>query len=216
VPDLDLCTARRDQVVTELQTALEGAVEGSRFILRGSLAAGTADAYSDIDALWLVPGQLFHQAVDDVAAALSGVRPVAAIRMDPDESSEAYALLFVRLAGLPLFWRLDLEIRAMSTVTSPTGPTMSASSRRNEAEWSWAASALANALAAIKAVVRHRFTDASGLLERGFARLGLLYAPTGSWRLDVATLAQATVNADPSLGETAAEVCAVADALLLE
>ncbi|WP_328945804.1 hypothetical protein OG259_34550 [Streptomyces sp. NBC_00250] len=44
-----LATRERDVLAADVRDALEGARTGSRTRLLGSLAAGTADAYSDID-----------------------------------------------------------------------------------------------------------------------------------------------------------------------
>ena len=54
-PDLDLSPDRRDRIVDATRSALEGAIVGSAFTLRGSLADESADRYSDIDGVWRVP-----------------------------------------------------------------------------------------------------------------------------------------------------------------
>ena len=53
--DLDLRPQRRHLLTGKLLAALQGWVPGSRAQLRGSLGAGTADEYSDIDICWVVP-----------------------------------------------------------------------------------------------------------------------------------------------------------------
>ena len=45
----------RDALVASIRVRLTEAVSGSVTSLRGSLAEGRADAYSDIDLLWEVP-----------------------------------------------------------------------------------------------------------------------------------------------------------------
>lgn len=206
-PDLDLSRERRSRVVDSIHTALEAAIGGSKFVLRGSLAAGTADLYSDIDAAWIVPGGRLQEAVDELTEALAGVGQLASARVDRSASSEGRCLVFVAFADLPVFWRFDLVIEYSSarSLTSDDIP---------EGYWSLAESALANAVAAIKAVARGRVADARGLLERGYYRVGATYEPGRSWRADIVQLARLAAHEEPSLSGHAAEVRRVAAALL--
>lgn len=73
--DLDLRQERRDLLVSELRAALEAEVPGSRTSLRGSLASGMADPYSDIDACWVVPDDKFVLAVESVSNAVRSAHP---------------------------------------------------------------------------------------------------------------------------------------------
>ncbi|MEU8637322.1 hypothetical protein AB0C38_34540 [Amycolatopsis sp. NPDC048633] len=77
-------------------------------------------------------------------------------------------------------------------------------------EWSRPASALANALGAVKAVGRGRFDDARGLLDRGFGRVGSAGRATGEWADDIARLAAVCVRREPGLAGYAAEIVALA------
>ena len=211
-PDLDLRSERRARIVAAIATALRAAIPGSDVALRGSLATGAADEFSDIDLRWEVPVDDVEMAVAAVPNALSGVAPVVSIRADPDLPDWAHnRLLFVRLAGLPLFWRVDLEVQASfadpAEVTDPTPAT---------AEWSSAASALANAVAVIKAVLRGQFDFARGLLERGFERIGATYHPQESWLSSVVRLTNAAADSDPYVADVAAEVEALAVGLLAD
>lgn len=190
-------TMTRDALTAGLRAALERSCPGSRTALLGSLASGTADEYSDIDVEWIVPDDRFAASVASAPEVLAGVHPVAGVRTDPDP--RAGRLLFVRFAGVPLFWRLDLLIR------TETGPEVSTP----ETEWSLPASALANATGAIKAIRRGRPDTARGLLDRGFARIGEPDEATGAWADDVARLARAAVAREPGLGELAEEVVAL-------
>src|SRR5262249_45447270 len=77
-------------------------------------------------------------------------------------------------------------------------------------------SALANAVAAIKAVVRGRSEDAIGLLERGYPRVGSAYVPSGSLRADIIELANRARRGDARLTGRSREVRRVALTLLAE
>jgi hypothetical protein len=49
-------------------------------------------------------------ATSELSAILERVRQVASLRFDPDfQHSAKRRLAFVRFAGVPLFWRVDLE-----------------------------------------------------------------------------------------------------------
>ncbi|NUP37764.1 MAG: hypothetical protein HOY76_12295, partial [Streptomyces sp.] len=76
--------------------------------------------------------------------------------------------------------------------------------------WSPAASALANAVAVVKAVRRSRPDTARGLLQRGLRRVGAEPVVTGVWRTDVARLVAAAVAAEPGQQRLAAAVDALA------
>jgi hypothetical protein len=196
-PDLDLSAERREGVVRDARTALERAIEGSSFVVRGSLADGTADRYSDIDGVWVVPNGCLQAAIDGLGSALEVVGPLFSIRFDASTSAGGRCLAFVTFARLPVFWRFDLSIE-----------TATPSDEALEGE--------ANAVAAIKAVVRGRSDEAIGLLERGYPRVGSAYVPTGSWRADIIELADRVGRRDTRLTARSHEVRRVAQALLAE
>lgn len=184
----------RLQVVDHVRVALEKVVAGSRVTPRGSLAAGTADEYSDIDLCWVVPNESFAAALDRLPGAL----PAATRRVDPGLArSERRRLVFLRLPGLPLFWRIDLDVRAASVAEDDDYDAGNPAARSTDG-WSPAASALENAIAAVKA--ERRGKPADGLLERGFARIG--HAGTGSPQ----DLAEACVALEPGLAGLAEEL----------
>ena len=81
-------------------------------------------------------------------------------------------------------------------------------------EWSRPASALANALGAVKAVARGRFEDARGLLDRGFARIDVADSASGRWVDDITRLARAAVAQEPGLTALAEETIRLAGAEL--
>ncbi|MEU2950636.1 nucleotidyltransferase domain-containing protein [Streptomyces xanthochromogenes] len=193
--------------------ALRAGAPGSDAALRGSLARGTADAYSDIDVAWTVPDAEFDAASGRVPGILGGLRPLASLRVDPEfRGSPDRRLFFASFVGLPLFWRLDLDVRAASAAGSGTpGPRRAAAP---DPDWSPAASALANGVAAVKAVLRERPDTARGLLERGFARVGAQASPTGSWPADITRLADAAARAEPAQRALAEQVRTLADEYL--
>jgi hypothetical protein len=128
---------------------------------------------------------------------------VAAVRFSPDFlHSPVQRLVFVRFEGVPLFWRLDLDVRTEAADDRPAPAA--------EGEWSRPASALANALGAVKAVARGRLDDARGLLDRGFERLGSADRATGDWAADIARLATACSRGEPEPAGLAAEIVALA------
>ncbi|WP_326569659.1 hypothetical protein VSH64_00970 [Amycolatopsis rhabdoformis] len=203
----------RAQLAGAVVTALAAACADSTARLRGSLAAGTADAYSDIDVEWIVPDGRVPACVADIRPVLDRVRAVAAVRTSPDFfHSRQRRLVFVRFAGVPLFWRLDLAVREVSATADPGSGDPAAHAR--EGEWSRPASALANALGAIKAVARGRTADANGLLERGFARIDEPNPATGQWVDDVTRLSRAAAAREPELAPLAEETIALARAEL--
>ena len=115
-----LDTDERARLVADLQAELTAAVPNSVALLRGSLAEGRADPYSDIDLLWDVPDADFSPAIAELPVTLSHVRPVASLRFDPDfQHSARRRLAFIRFAGVPLFWRVDLDVFARSVGRDP-------------------------------------------------------------------------------------------------
>ncbi|MEU8696880.1 hypothetical protein AB0C61_04215 [Streptomyces sp. NPDC048680] len=189
--------ARRAALARELLRALRSHCAGSLAEPRGSLARGTADAYSDIDLLWTVPDGRFDACVAAVPDLLGAVRGVASLRVDPElGNSRKRRLLYVDFDRLPLFWRLDLEIVALSVAGRPGYDQDNPAACRDD--WSRPASALANAVAAVKAVLRGRPETARGLLERGFARIGAVDTVTGDWFADITRLAEAAAAIEPA------------------
>jgi predicted nucleotidyltransferase len=200
----------RAALAAEVRSALEGCCSGSHADLVGSLAAGTADVFSDIDIAWVVPDERFPACLPRGLDALRRVQSIEGVRTDPDfYRSDRRRLLFVRFAEVPLFWRLDLDVRAVSIADDVRYDTENPAARAGEGEWSRQASALANAIGAVKAVARRRDADARGLLDRGFARIDETDHATGAWADDVARLAGAAALRDPSLAELAAQVTAL-------
>jgi hypothetical protein len=212
--DLDLRPARRDNLTGKLLAALQGWIPGSVAQLRGSLGAGTADDYSDIDICWVVPDRDFTEAADTLGAALSQCTAVLALRTDPEFARSATRrVVFARLHGTPLFWRVDIDLRASSVAADDLHDAGNPDAR-NEAGWSAPASAIENAIAAIKAAARGQADAADGLLGRGFKRIGHDPGPSADLADAITSLADACAAQEPPLTRMAAEVRQVTDHLL--
>src|SRR5918995_1038279 len=133
-------TDERARLVADLFEQLAAAIPGST-VLRGSLAEGRADPYSDIDLLWDIPDASFNAALAELPVTLERVRPVTSLRFDPDfQHSAKRRLAFVRFAGVPLFWRVDLDVFARSIDRDPNYDRDNPTAR--SAAWSFTESSL--------------------------------------------------------------------------
>lgn len=191
-----LDTSVRTEVANQLIHSLQNFVTDSTACLRGSLERGTADAYSDIDLLWEVDDAQFPFALNHLRDTLSAVRPIRSLRIDPEfRNSLRHRVVFIRFEELPLFWRVDLEIFAKSVNRNPDCDPRSGDF---PPDWSLAESALANAIAAIKACKRNNAEMAQQLLERAFSRVGLHLA-TANVRDALLQLTARAREIDPSM-----------------
>lgn len=181
----------RAGLARRILAALTAACPGSRAELRGSMAMGTADAYSDIDVAWTVPGDHFGSCVDGAAEVLGRVRPVESLRSDPEFADvPGHRLLFASFTDVPLFWRLDLDVHGEpASGSTPPSTTL---------PWPPAASALANGVAAVKWSRRGREDLAGALLDRAFPRVGATRPPGGTLTSDLHELAAAATAFDPT------------------
>lgn len=194
----------RAALVQRICAALQSALPGSTVQLRGSLTAGTADVYSDIDLLWEVPDEAFPTAVECIAGALAKAQPVESLRSAPDfQNSDRRRLFFVQFADMPLFWRADIDLFAQSLHGDSQYDVDNAAARGYD--WSLTHSALMNAIAAIKALLRGRDDVAKGLLERGFARIGLAIPQIPPQEL-ILLLAEGAARQDLSVAALAGEI----------
>ena len=197
-------TDERTRLVAELLTELTTVVPGSAALLRGSLAEGRADPYSDIDLLWDIPDTSFNAALAELPVTLERVRPVASLRYDPDfQHSAKRRLAFIRFAGVPLFWRVDLDIFARSVGRDPDYDRDNPSARSTC--WSFTESSLANAVAAIKALHRGRATEAAELLARAEARVGVT-SLTVDLQSRIDLLVDTVAMKDPTTASLGAEI----------
>lgn len=204
VKHLDLDPSIRAALAERVIAVLSAAVPGSTALLRGSLAEGNADPYSDIDVLWEIPDELFQASVERISVLLASVHPMESLRSDPDfQNSAKRRLLFVQFAGIPLFWRLDIDIFAMSIHRDPGYDLHNEAARREV--WSPTHSALMNSIAAMKAVLRGQEQAAQQLLLRGFERVRLEHRPGSPSEL-ILTMCENIARMDPAKRELAQQI----------
>ncbi len=201
-PWLDV--AERAALTAALSNKLHSAVADSLVVLRGSLAEGRADRFSDVDLLWEEPDADFAVALERLPQSLSLVRPVASLRFDPDfQRSQQRRLVFIRFAGLPLFWRVDLDVFARSAVRQPDYDHDNPAARGFE--WFLTESSLMNAIAAIKANCRGQEEEAHRLLQRAEVRIGLS-VQEGNPRLRLLRLTHIIATQDAAVQDLAYEI----------
>jgi len=170
----------RSSLASAVARSLEQAVAGSAAGLRGSLARGAADPYSDIDAFWEVPDSQFSDAIDELPVTLSSVGPIESIRSDPLlQNSEKRRLVFVQFENVPLYWRVDIEVFADS-IQRDFSYDLDNSDARGD-DWSLTHSALMNGVAALKWLLRGREQDARESLCRAFDRIDLPVPDESLW-----------------------------------
>ncbi|MHB1924700.1 MAG: phosphotransferase [Acidimicrobiales bacterium] len=214
--DLDFRPQRRDALVRVLRAALRQTSAGSEVRLRGSLASGTAGPYSDIDLLWVVSDEDFPAALARLGDGLGRAHRVASVRVDPDFAlSDRRRLVFVRLEDIPLFWRVDIEVRAASIADVEDYDTDNLAARSEEG-WSRPASALNNAIGAVKALSVGDLAGFDGLVERAYERIGLSWQPGVDDQAAVVGLMDVCVAQDPALSDLADQVRQLLDALTTE
>lgn len=204
-----LDTRVRWELTQQILLSLRGAFADCRADLRGSLACGTADPYSDIDVLWEVPDSDFQRAIERLPELLSQVQPIESIRTDPDfQKSDRRRLFFVSFEGVPLFWRADIDVLTHSLQGDLTYDLHNEAARGDE--WSRAHSALMNAVAAIKALLRGNSTTAGDLVRRGLARVGVdVPSDYGDINTLIVTLVRTVRTQDPRLSRLADRVIAL-------
>ena len=201
---LNLNPQEREELAKRVVEQLQAGIPGAVAELRGSLAEGSADAFSDIDVLWEVPDEEFARAVDSAESILASVRPLASFRIDIDyQKSDRRRILFVRFEGIPLFWRLDIDLFAASVQRDPNYDSDNYLARGEH--FSRTNSALMNAIAAIKAILRGDEATAAGLVSRGFERVSLP-VPEGSTDERLLKLVDDIYEADDAVALLAAEI----------
>jgi len=167
---IDLDPSVRHALANAVTRALEDAVAGSVAGLRGSLARGTSDPYSDVDVFWELPDAQFRDAIDDLSEILAAVRPVESIRADPLlQNSDKRQLIFVQFADVPLFWRVDIEVFAASIGRDDAYDLDNLAARGDR--WSLTHSALANGVFALKSLLRGDLERAHESLRNAYARI---------------------------------------------
>ena len=212
--DLDLRPERRNELTARLRAGLETLVPGSSTSLRGSLASGTADPYSDIDLCWVVENESFAKATSAITETATTFLAVQAVRIDPSLArSDRRRLIYLRLVSVPLFWRVDLDLRFRSVASDDRYDDENPAAH-DATLWSPAASAIENAAAAIKSSLRGQDDTTSGLLSRGYARIELAPPPEASTVELISGLATACALLSPNLAGLAKEIRQVAEICL--
>jgi predicted nucleotidyltransferase len=167
---LNLDPAARLSLAESVMRALEASDPDASVGLRGSLARGTSDAYSDIDLFWEMPDACFHDAIDDLEEILAPVGSIESIRSDPLlQNSDKRRLVFVQFADVPLYWRVDIEVFAASIDRDEDYDLDNFDARGDH--WSLSHSALANGVAALKSHMRGDAERAGESLCNAYARI---------------------------------------------
>jgi len=193
---VELDPKERTRLAEWIVSVLEEAVVGSKAKLRGSLAQGNADLYSDVDVVWVVPDAQFGESLRQLPDVIGALGEVESLRYDPAlQKSARRRLVFVRFEGVPLFWRVDLDVRAASVGDDAHYDLDNPDARGDR--WSKTESAMMNAVGAIKACLRGKTDDAEGLIERGFERIGR-QAPEADLKKRVVRLVEEAVREDPT------------------
>jgi hypothetical protein len=169
--------------VVQLRRALHAAQPGSVASVRGSLAEGTADAWSDIDLAWRVSDG--DDALRALPHALKSAGQVESLRLDPELDPDR-RLVFARFRNWSLFQRVDLDVVGSFHGARPPW----------DRGWSRAESALMNAVAALRASHRQG-GDIDGLVRRGLERVGAS-DPGGALTDRLSVLIDAAIDADPT------------------
>ncbi len=196
MPALSLDIRVRNRLARGLVEALALAAPGAQASLRGSLASGRADAYSDIDIRWILPDDSFAAAVARAGSILAAVQPVESLRSDPDfQNSARRRLVFAQFRDVPLFWRVDIEVFCCSIQDQPDYDRDNPAARGDD--WSRTHSALMNATGAIKALLRGRPAAAEPGLVRAFQRIGMP-PPAIVLPQSILDLVRAVVAIDPA------------------
>lgn len=165
--------------------------------LRGSLARGTEDCYSDIDLSAIVDPGALDCCLGEIPQALEAQGRLLSFRYDPEwRLHPERRVLFVAYADLPLFWRIDLDI------SSALGDTAETQGLTEVTDWSFTESALWNGVGALKAWARGNSVAAEEMLDRAFARANVTVAE-GSVLQRTVDLASAVMAGDGQLAELA-------------
>jgi hypothetical protein len=214
VADRDLSPERRDKLTGKLLAALQTWVPGSSAQLGGSQDADTADDYGDIDICWVVPDHDFSEAIDTTGAALSQCSGVLSLLTGAEFARSARRrLVFARLYDMPLLWRVNIDSRAHSVATDDLYDVGNPDAC-GDTRWSDPASAIEDAIAAIKAAVRGQAEIADDVLRRGCERIGHDPGSLADLASAITSLADACAAQEPDLTNIAAQVGQMADHLL--
>jgi predicted nucleotidyltransferase len=169
---LNLDPRERARLAERIRGRLAEAMPGSASEVQGSLARGSADLYSDIDVLWEIPDDQFDWCLRGLQGYLSGLHPLESLRMDPEfQDSRKRRRVHVRFEGFPLFWQCDIEIMSQSIrrdLTFDVGNPSARGPDRSAGE-----TMLMGTVAAMRAYLRGKQSEAQELLGKAMARMGM-------------------------------------------
>lgn len=169
---MNLDPRERARLAELLRGRLADASPGSRAELLGSLARGGSDPYSDIDLLWEVPDEQFDWCLRNLRSALSSLYRLESFRLDPAfQDSKKRRRVYARFEGFPLYWHCDLEVFARS-IRRDQDYDVGNPAARGPDRWA-GESMLMGAVAAIRARIRGRPSQARDFVAQAFARVGM-------------------------------------------
>src|SRR6476469_1554610 len=168
----------RENAAALLLDVLSAACPEGEACLIGSLARpGEADTFSDLDLRWTVPSGQAVGHLQSRRPTLQRVGAVESLRVDPDPGPDR-RLVFIRFAGWPLWWRVDLEVHAAG---------LGAAGVPDADQWSPEESACMGVVVTLKALARHRPDAAEDLLARALQRVDAADV-AGHWPLRIDSL----------------------------
>ncbi len=183
--------ASRGEGAARLLELLHAACPAGEVCLIGSMAEPEeADAFSDVDVRWTIPPGQAAEQLQPLRAVLQQVGTVESLRVDPDPRPDG-CLVFVRFAGWPLWWRVDLEVH------SPGAGSMDVA---GSDAWSPHESACMGVVVTLKALARNRPEAAEKLWARALRRVD---APDvgGDWPRRIGSLLDHLEAASPSTAD---------------
>ena len=162
----------RARLAERVRGRLADMATGSTAELLGSLAWGGSDPFSDIDLLWEVPDDQFDWSIRNFRSGLSSLHPLESLRFDAAlQESKKRRRVYVRFDGFPLYWHCDIDVFAQSIHRDRSYDVGNASARGPDR--SAGESMLMGAVAAIRARIRGRPSQARDLLTQAFSRVGM-------------------------------------------
>jgi hypothetical protein len=168
----------REEAVALLVDALAAACTTGEVAVIGSLAEPErADEFSDIDLRWTIPAEQAPALLRSLRSTLHEVGAVESLRVDPAERTDEL-LVFVRFAGWPLWWRVDLEVH------SPGSAPMAVP---DADPWSPQESACMGVVVTLKALARDRPDDAEQQHAHARRRVDVADVP-GGWPVRIGAL----------------------------
>ena len=203
---LNLDPQQRAKFVCGLKSHFLTVVPRSVVELHGSIAAGSADEYSDIDLVWEIPDDQFNAAVLCVEDTMTSLQRVSTMQFDPlFQASDRRRRIFVHYYNLPLFWQVKLDIMAQSIQKNFDYDTENIYAQTRIRTLPGTYISLMDCIAAIKALLRHDEPLAAHLVSGAFKRMALPVAGmTTHERL--LRLVNDIYDADDSMANVAAQI----------